>query len=59
MRIQVPLVIEMTDEQVKEYANDYALPGSTAKVVTEDVRKNVLHSIQGLLGEVADVTIKR
>jgi hypothetical protein len=59
MRITVPLVIEMSDEQVKMYANEYALDDTRAKTVVDDVRKAVLHGIQGLFDGFADVTIKR
>jgi hypothetical protein len=66
MRIQVPLVIEMTDEQVKEYAGFAGLPHHggplRAKDVVDDVREHVLASVQALddLCSVgADVSIKR
>jgi hypothetical protein len=62
MRIQIPLVIEMTDEQVQEYANEYALDDTRAKTIVEDVRRLVLTGVQGLFNGIAtaaDVTIKR
>ena len=50
MRIAVTLVIDMTDEQVKQYADEYGLPakGGTlyAREVVEDVRSYVLTCIQ-------------
>jgi len=49
----------MSDEQVKRYANEYALDDARAKTVVDDVRKAVLHGIQGLFDGFADVTIKR
>ncbi len=73
MRIAVTLVIDMTDEQVKQYADEYGLPakGGTlyAREVVEDVRSYVLTCIQdsAAFGETGDgngtrgaeVTIKR
>lgn len=63
MRIPVTLVIEMTDEQVKAYAAEYGLPFHggplRAKDVVEDVRDNVVVSIQGYFGDFAAVSIKR
>lgn len=60
IRIQIPLVIEMDDEQVKEYVRDNNLPNHDgplrAKDIVEDVRRYVQYSIQGLID--ADVTIK-
>jgi hypothetical protein len=62
MRITIPVVVEMTDEQVSEYATAYGLPRGGgrlyAKEVVEDVRENVLNGVRGLLGDV-DVTIGR
>jgi len=61
VRIQVPLVIEMDDNQVKAYVLEASLPHHDGplrtKNIVEDVRAYVLSSIQGLLD--ADVTIKR
>jgi hypothetical protein len=62
MRIQIPIVVEMTDEQVQAYANDYALDDTRAKTITEDVRSLVLTAVQGLFDGIAvgaAVTIKR
>lgn len=71
MRIPVPLVIEMTDEQVEQYADEYGLPRTDGRVyarhVVEDVRSQVLTLIRDseAFGETgdgtrgADVTIKR
>jgi hypothetical protein len=75
MRIAIPLVIEMTDEQVEQYAAEYGLPlpVSDGKVrardVVDDVRSYVLTCIQDstAFGETgvgdgtrgADVAIKR
>ena len=67
MRIAITLVIEMTDEQVEQYADAYGLPRREngkvyARDVVEDVRSMVHNTIQEspVLGEVgADVTIKR
>lgn len=62
MRIQVPLVIEMTDEQVKQYASEFGLPaqGGTlyAREVVEHVRGRVLASVQDSVafGETGDGT---
>lgn len=65
MRIQIPLVIEMTDEQVKDYAELAGLPHHggplRAKDVVDDLRAHVLSSVQQLNDIVesgADVTIK-
>jgi hypothetical protein len=73
VRIQVPIVIEMTEQQVQQYANKYGLPAAGGKLyareVVENVRSDVLTSIQGspAFGEIGDgngtrgaeVTIKR
>ncbi len=66
MRIPVTLVIEMTDEQVEQWADDEGLDRTAAgkvmaKAMVEDVRNYVLTEIQGLLSATgyADVTIKR
>lgn len=65
MRIAVTLVIEMTDEQVAEYAAEYGLPRGGGKLmareVVGDVRSLVLTAVQdsaafGYGG--ADVSIK-
>lgn len=65
MRIAVTLVIEMTDEQVKVYADEYGLakPGFRlyARDVVEDVRSAVLAAIQGspvFCEGGADITLK-
>lgn len=73
MRIQVPLVIEMDDVQLADYANDNGLPVNRngvpmAAVVVRDVQGYVLHRIQdspafGVIGDGsgrrgADVSIK-
>ncbi len=65
MRIQIPLVIEMTDEQVKEWASDNDLARTEggkvmAKTIVEDMRSYVLTGIQGLLTATgyAEVSIK-
>lgn len=71
MRIQIPIVIEMTDDQVETYADKYALPRNgagkvMAKDIVEEVRSYVLTLVQecapfgvtqGTRG--ADVSIKR
>ena len=67
MRIQIPLVVEMTDEQVNDYAAasdgaPIAGPGRPrAKDVVDEVRKDVLALVQGygLFPSGAIVTIKR
>ena len=67
IRIQVPLIIEMTAEQVQAYADEYGLGDGTgrpvpAKVIVEDVRSYVLTCIQdsAAFGEIgADVSIKQ
>lgn len=71
MRIQVPLVVEMTDEQVSQYAAERGLEAEgghpRARVVVADVQSYVLAMVQdsasfgedgnGTRG--ADVSIKR
>ena len=52
MRIVVPVVIDMTDEQVKVYADEYGLDVRgdgmpAAKDMVADVRSTVLTAIQG------------
>jgi hypothetical protein len=73
MRIAVTLVIDMTDDQVKAYADGYGLPRDGgrlyAREVVEDVRSYVLTAVQDspAFGEIgdgdgtrgADVSIKR
>lgn len=69
MRIQIPLVIEMSDAQVRQYAVEYGLPHHDgplrAKDIVEDVQAYVLTAIQdsAAFGECAgirgaDVSIK-
>lgn len=72
MRIAVTVVIEMTDEQVKDYADEYGVPRNGgrlyAREVVEDVRGYVLTAVQDspAFGEIgdgkgtrgADVTVK-
>ena len=74
MRIPITLVIEMTDQQAEDYADEYGLPRNErgkvmAKDVIEDVRSYVLTTVQesAAFGETgdgngtraADVSIKR
>jgi hypothetical protein len=62
MRIQIPIVVEMTDDQVREYADEYTLNDTSFKTIREDVRSYVLTCIQNspAFAEIdADVTIKR
>ena len=65
IRIQVPLVIEMTAEQVQAYAAAYGLGDSSGQVrareIVEDVQSYVLTAIQesATFGETgATVSIK-
>lgn len=63
IRVQVPLVIEMSAEQVERYAAEFGLPYHDgplrAKDVVDDVRANALNDIQGgTIGQFATVTIK-
>ena len=73
IRIQVPLVIEMSAEQVAAYAAEYGLPREggplRARHIVEDVRSYVLTAVQDspAFGEImhdgvgargADVSIK-
>jgi hypothetical protein len=73
VRIAITLVIEMTDEQVRQYADEYGLPASGgrlyAREVVEDVQSYVLTCVQdsAAFGETgdgngtrgADVSLKR
>lgn len=59
MRIAVALVIEMTDEQVKGYADEYGLDDTRAKTIVQDARTHVLTGVQGIFDGFANVTIKR
>lgn len=60
MRIPVTLVIEMSDEQVGQYANERGLPAGGgrlyAREVVENVRSYVLTCVQDspVLGETGD-----
>lgn len=65
IRIQVPLVIEMTAEQAQAYADEYGLGDGSGKVrareIVEDVQSYVLTCIQdsAAFGDgAATVTIK-
>lgn len=72
IKVQVPLVIEMTGEQVAAYAEEYGLPKEggplRARHIVEDVRAYVLTCVQdsAAFGEIglgdgtraADVSIK-
>ena len=60
MRIQIPIVVEMTDGQVSDYAGEYGLD-VRAKTIVEDVRSLVLTGVQGIFDGIATgatVTIK-
>ena len=66
MRIMIPIVVDMTDAQVKDYALEYGLPREggklMAKEVVDDVRSLVLTGVQSLgafADDGADVSIKR
>ena len=60
MRIAVTLVIDMTDEQVQQYADEYGLPAKGGRLYTrevvEDVQRYVLTSVQDspAFGETGD-----
>ena len=60
MRIVVPLVVDMTDEQVRQYADEFGLPAKGgrlyAREVVEDVQRYVLSCVQDspAFGEVGD-----
>ena len=62
IRVPISIVIEMDDEQVKNYASEYGLTVDgvriRAKDIVQDVRENVLHSVQGYFDDFADVTMK-
>ena len=62
MRIPVPLVIDMTDQQAADYAAEFGLGDGgkvMAKDMVNDVRRYVLTALQGsTLGQFADVSIK-
>lgn len=65
MRIVVPVVIEMSDTQVEDYAQANGLPSAGSRLyvphVVEDVRSYVLTCIQdsaGLGEGAADVSLK-
>ncbi len=61
MRVQIPLVIEMSDDQVAAYGLEFGLPhdGTTklmAKHVVDHVRESVLANTQGsVLGEFSSI----
>jgi len=65
IRVQVPLVVEMTAEQVTEWAADHGLslsPGRTpVKAIVDDVQRHLLNLARGDygLGSGASVTLKR
>jgi hypothetical protein len=61
IRVQVPLVIEMTPEQLQAYAADYGLADLRAKTIVDDVRSYVLSCVQDSAAFTdggADVSIK-
>ena len=64
MRIAVTLVIEMSDQQVADYAEEYglAMPGTKApaRVIVDHVRSWLLSDVKrSVLGDMADISIKR
>jgi hypothetical protein len=66
IRVQVPLVIEMTAEQAQAYADEYSLSDGKnpvrARVIVEDVQSYVLTWIQDSAAfgaSAATVTLKR
>jgi hypothetical protein len=64
VRITIPLVIDMTDGQVKEWADHNGLPRNGgrlyAREVVDGIRSYVLTHLQGsALDEYADISIKR
>jgi hypothetical protein len=60
IKIQIPIVIEMSDQQVEDYAREYGLPRQggelRAKEVVDDVRTYVLTAVQdsAAFGETGD-----
>lgn len=60
MKVVIPVVVEMTDEQVAAYANEYGLtpPGSGPYVreIAADIREYVLGCVQesAAFGEIGD-----
>ena len=62
MRIQVPLVIEMTDEQVKQYAAEYGLPAQGGQLYAREVVQNIRSYVLACVQDSAafgSVSIKR
>jgi hypothetical protein len=64
VRFPVPLVIDMTDDQLRQWAEATGVPrtgdGSVrAKDAVDAVRAQVLAAVQAVLGQHADISIKR
>lgn len=59
MKVKLSVEIELTEEQMREYADEYGL-AATATAVATDLRDNVSSGLQdSLIGEFATVTVKR
>ena len=65
MRITIPVVIDLTDQQILDYADEYGLPRNggrlMAREVAEDVREYVLNALRqspAFYEGRADVSIK-
>lgn len=59
MKVKLSVEIELTEEQMRDYADEYGLD-ATVTAVASDLRDNVSGGLQGsLIGEFADITVKR
>jgi hypothetical protein len=59
MKVKLSVEIELTEEQMREYADEYGLDATVAAVAS-DLRDNVSGGLQdSLIGEFADITVKR
>jgi hypothetical protein len=64
VRFPVPLVIDMTDDQLSQWADANGVPRASdgkvrAKDAVDAMRAEVLAAIRAVLGEHAQVSIKR
>jgi hypothetical protein len=59
MKLKLMVEIELTEEQVREYAYEYGLD-ATKTAVAADLVSNVNGGLQSsIIGEFADVTVRR
>lgn len=59
MKVQLTVTIDLTEEQMREYADEYGL-GATQAIVAADIASNVNGGLQGsIIGEFASIRVTR